>query len=668
MNQTKVYALLVGINQYADPTIRPLKGCLNDVQAMHAYLESQESLDLKLEQLTDSTETKPTKKNIVDAIESHLTEAKTGDVVLFYFAGHGIQEKTDIPAFQRAEVGGLLEALVCIDSRGIDKGDTKYTCLADKELRFLIHKVAKNGAHVLTIFDCCHSGNVDRSFGESRIARQDPLPSRGWEGFIFHNHISPDDLGTYSLPELIPQGRHIHIAACRDVELAWEYTNPDGKKCGLFTYCLLNFLRSSAGSISYKNLQSRLLHFMRGWQKKRQTPQVYAFPADESLLYQEFLGRTSVKRSIGAEIIYNPTQGWTLNLGSFHGLGRVDESSKIQIYLNTENEEIVHGSLSYIGPGYSLVSTRSAEHLDKRRVYRVQANTLFAAKIKICIVSSEENKIVQSVISQLIEVDNTYFLEIVSEIQLADYIIRVNDMGVKITLNQNDKPLVAVVEDRDSSAVKLVYSYLCHIAQWEFIQQLRPQLKRGATPDFAKYPIEIQLIQIMPDGTEELNVLNKPRLELELNHVGEDGNRYGRIKFKFINRSRRQLFVCPIYLSMTFGADPTLLEQGIWLDPGDEIYALEGDELDITLDPYIYQYQWEGSTEYLKLIVSTAEFDIDAFYLDELPQPFVPGRDPDPNRASFTWKRNKLPSKRDEWAEVTIPMFIRNPEMFAGNK
>ena len=88
-----LYALLVGINGYPNPRHR-LSGCLNDVARMREYLEGRfdgSAFQLALaEPLTDA---KATRQAVIDAFQNHLSQAKKGDVALFYFSGHGSQER-----------------------------------------------------------------------------------------------------------------------------------------------------------------------------------------------------------------------------------------------------------------------------------------------------------------------------------------------------------------------------------------------------------------------------------------------------------------------------------------------------------------------------------------------------------------------------------------------
>jgi uncharacterized caspase-like protein len=148
-----IYALLVGIDDYAS-SVRKLRGCVNDIGHMKAFLEARIKLDtLKLKTLTNK---EATRQAVIDNFRSHLGQAGTEDVALFCYSGHGSQEQAP-EEFWPLELDHLNETLVCYDSRLPESWN-----LADKELAKLIGEVANRQAHVVVVLDCCHSGSGTR--------------------------------------------------------------------------------------------------------------------------------------------------------------------------------------------------------------------------------------------------------------------------------------------------------------------------------------------------------------------------------------------------------------------------------------------------------------------------------------------------------------------------
>ena len=136
-----IYALLVGIDRYAPTSVAPiptLKGCANDINAIETYLRDlkrQIAGEWTLQPPKKLIDEQATRQAIVDGFLQYLTQADSNDIALFYCSGHGSQEPAP-PEFMHLEPNGLLETLVCYDSRTTGNHD-----LADKELRYLLKTI-----------------------------------------------------------------------------------------------------------------------------------------------------------------------------------------------------------------------------------------------------------------------------------------------------------------------------------------------------------------------------------------------------------------------------------------------------------------------------------------------------------------------------------------------
>lgn len=261
-----IYALLVGIDTYhpvSVPAISSLKGCVNDIKAVEAYLRERTKADeWKLVEPSNLpwilTNEKATRQAIINSFEQHLCNANSDDIVLFYYSGHGAQEKAT-EDFWHLEPDRLNETLVCYDSRTEGSRD-----LADKELAYLISQVAQKNPHVVMIFDCCHSGSGTRDLAPEIIVRRAPVDSRErpLSSYIFaQDQTALDELLTSSrnlekktTGLVLPKGRHVMLSACRDYELAKEYKGEDGQSRGAFSYFLLETLQRTNGSLTYRDL------------------------------------------------------------------------------------------------------------------------------------------------------------------------------------------------------------------------------------------------------------------------------------------------------------------------------------------------------------------------------------------------------------------------------
>jgi hypothetical protein len=304
----RLYGLLVGIDAYTAP-VPPLHGCANDVRHMQVWLEHRGAARIPpaLRTLIDA---QATRAAIIEAFRSHLGQAGTGDVALFYYSGHGSQEPA--PAeYQNQEPDGLDETLVAYDSRQPGGWD-----IADKELAVLIAEVASRGAHVVIVLDSCHSGTATRLAGDL-VARRMASDSRARPAasFWFFDQpiVSPMLQESTSDWRVLPYGPHVLLAACRDFELATEFTAPTGERRGMFSYYLLDTLQQMGDRMSYRNLYKRVQTLVYS-RNPGQLPQ-----AEGDLERVAFDG-TMLASAQQMSIRYIANVGWRLDAGAVHGV------------------------------------------------------------------------------------------------------------------------------------------------------------------------------------------------------------------------------------------------------------------------------------------------------------------------------------------------------------
>ena len=135
-------ALLIGIN-YLN-TYYELTGCIRDVNQMKTFLETKgfDSFDT----LTDLTDIKPTRINILNKIKNFISSAIDGDLLFIHFSGHGSYTYDT----NKDEIDGNDETIVSID--------LKY--IIDDEIKSIINQYCKKNVSIIGIFDSCHSGTM----------------------------------------------------------------------------------------------------------------------------------------------------------------------------------------------------------------------------------------------------------------------------------------------------------------------------------------------------------------------------------------------------------------------------------------------------------------------------------------------------------------------------
>ncbi|MCB0061760.1 MAG: caspase family protein [Caldilineaceae bacterium] len=235
MLQQPLYALLIGIDRYASPTVPDLGGCVNDVEAMGALLQTTFAVAadhiaiLRNEQATLAGVQAAFHRHLIEMVRNHLQQAQfagQAPAVLFHFSGHGSQAPDPI----RRKASGLDETLVCHDSRLPGIYDLK-----DWELGEMIDELAQYTENITVILDCCHSGSG------TRPGKQPVKPVVNVRGCDADRRTQPHSLAQ-DAPRSFPvvtatpavatasgvvgSANHVLLAACLNKEKAYEYVPP----------------------------------------------------------------------------------------------------------------------------------------------------------------------------------------------------------------------------------------------------------------------------------------------------------------------------------------------------------------------------------------------------------------------------------------------------------
>lgn len=207
ITQGETYAVIIGISDYQDDQIKDLKFAHNDAVAFADFISSPAGGNVSNENVSFLINEKATIANIYAAQQSILDRAKSGDLVYFYFSGHGDVE-TGLYA-----LGFFLAH------------DTPYKNYLTNAIRIEDVNMWANGmsiskdVKVVLVTDACHSG---------RISGQD---NRG-------NQLIGAQLSKMEKNE-------IRLASCEPDQKS-EEGEAWGKGRGVFSYYLLNGLMGMA--------------------------------------------------------------------------------------------------------------------------------------------------------------------------------------------------------------------------------------------------------------------------------------------------------------------------------------------------------------------------------------------------------------------------------------
>jgi len=612
-----IYALLVGINDYPTP-VPKLSGCVPDVNAVEAYLLGLSGTEVKFEILTDKA---ATKNKIVAGFRDHLSKAGPDDVAFFYFSGHGTQEDAD-EVFWQAEPSRRLQSLVCYDGIVKKNGQQQYNLLADKELRYLLHELSETGAHILTVFDCCHSGDTTRGHPIRRLAGASP--KRNWEQFIFSDQLPREAFAGQSVADLIPEGQHIQMAACSSKESAFE---KDGH--GVFTTNLLDFLERTGSFITYYDQQSLLRNFLKN--NFKQTPQIYASRSAPDELFHLFLdlnpdsdlirgGRKSGGRRPGnvllwGNVIYRPNEGWWLDMGHLHGVSAMAKNVEVT---SLDEAETMTARIGKIEASRTELLFDAGATISPEGIYKAAITDFLSALVKVFFnVQTSDPAGLRNIEAVWKTEAGPNLMQAEKEYE-ADYTLHIAENKYTISWAEDARrlPLVPVLEDFQYQEARQTVAWLHHISRWEFVKNLH-------NPNswmFKSHPIEVEFFSVTNAGEAPVALQND---EVVLNYERQaDGQFGGRIKIRITNRFHRELHIALLYLSINFGSNGGLLKPKVVnLQPGESAWTFEGKTIPITFEQQVGYYNWPDSVTYLKFIANTEYFDVTPLLLPGLPSP-----------------------------------------------
>jgi hypothetical protein len=264
-NCPKYRVLLVGIDAYP---VRPLYGCVNDIDAVQRLLLERAGLPVaSITRLASphfgSTHEKtvpeePATLANIRAALARLASNEVGpdDRVFLYYSGHGGRTQVSSPH-------GMFhcESLVPVDFRADPR---QPRLLLDFELNRLLASIAKRTQSVTLVLDCCHSTGATRE-----VVGGPELRARFLDFPADFGNDNPLQVGR----ELVlPPGEYQSagcvdecqvVAACLNHELAREGVGADGLTHGLLTQALVAELSRVSPC------EVRTVPWARLWQKMR---------------------------------------------------------------------------------------------------------------------------------------------------------------------------------------------------------------------------------------------------------------------------------------------------------------------------------------------------------------------------------------------------------------
>ncbi|PSF37743.1 peptidase C14 [Aphanothece hegewaldii CCALA 016] len=216
--QAKLWVLLVGVNEYYDQNLPPLRYSALDCQGLGEALNDATQTFPQKEIIIhhDLAEQKPFLQTVKASLERIVTEAKTQDTVLFYFSGHGLLD----PESQ--------QTILCLTDT--NKENLLETGLTLQDLLVMFNRCA---AHCQVVWlDACHCGNMTLTGARGEL-KESLLPNPTTQLLEALRKRAAKSKGFYAL------------LSCDQGQQSWEF--PDLGH-GVFSYYLMRGLRGEAAN------------------------------------------------------------------------------------------------------------------------------------------------------------------------------------------------------------------------------------------------------------------------------------------------------------------------------------------------------------------------------------------------------------------------------------
>lgn len=257
-------ALLCGVNDYAPVGAGgpDLRGCVNDVKDAASTFNAMGIVPLRPMNMRILTDARATRANILAGLKWLVTGAKKGDLLIFYYSGHGSQV---------ADVSG--DEIDRKDETICPHDYATAGMIRDDDLRNAFKGVAA-GVNLEVLLDSCHSGTGTRELNAiSKVPAGEEVTYRYIEppvdyGFFLDADPSIPRKGLLKRGEgekemvIVPGLNHVLWAACHDFQLSME-TNIGGAVRGVFTYSYFKVLRRVGLGVTRLRLDSLVTDYMR---------------------------------------------------------------------------------------------------------------------------------------------------------------------------------------------------------------------------------------------------------------------------------------------------------------------------------------------------------------------------------------------------------------------
>ncbi len=696
-DKPNIFAILIGIDKYDYPNA-DLYGCVRDSIQVEKYLRSEvpgasdrlyvtrlrspfpdatpQELEVGGPEPKALREAPPTRQSVIDHLLDIATVATKNDVILLHYSGHGSFEKRP-PELDHLSAAkndkGRATTLFLKDSQTTVDGNLVQH-LRDKELSWLLNKIAANNPHIVTIMDCCNSA------GNTRMAKEKDPQVR-----VRYTKSSDDSasISTYAFYEenkdvldknpkefKLPTAPHVGMYACRSYQLAKEWDFDDGT-FGVFTYSLLNTLRSTKGNISYKDLV-KMVRTKASATVVHQTP--LWFSTDPKMGEMRFLGGDAADNQSAYTVTAGDNSGEAkIDGGTLHGL--IDPAKGTTSFLVFTAGKDVKGlkpsdgrtaTLTTIGTESSTITFDDGKNFPDDAEFMkaiVTAEPLTKTTVSIVMESqdgtildpTDAGKSTDDKVKALVKAKDDVtaalgpnkFVEVAdgaSEFRIFVYYRDDGNAAMRIAAKDNINALVQIIPGFSRSAVQKIVAQISHIAKWDRTLKLQNENPSIIRPG----DVSIEVIrQVEKNGKKEEEVVphnGEVVVVAAPANTPKKSNLHPRLKFRVRLNANDQvpLYCAMVNMNSEYGIPFNMLNDGDYLgkpeqynEAGIKIDTVEKTELSAgadadnptgrfmrySLPKHLQDDPFAAVEDHIKLIVSTVPFDPSHMLMPNLPAP-----------------------------------------------
>ncbi|KAI0309849.1 caspase domain-containing protein [Amylostereum chailletii] len=354
---SRLFALIVGLDEYADPGVDNLFGAVGDARDLKKFLiENMNVPTFRIQELYNERATRENIKRCIRGLATH-PDIKKGDPILVFYAGHG-SEAVPPKGWSAGGWNKKIQMLAPYDFIPSTVCSELGQGIPDITLSILLSDIAKvKGDNITVILDCCHSGSGTRrgKCDPTSMVRGITLP----KDYAIYPRLDEDVRlpgglrATVVAPghETTGMLSHVLLSACTEGQGAKER-----RRRGVFTLALLRILREvGTNRITYKDLIARLPDFTT-----EQTPQCEGIHQTRIL----FDGKApSEPRVLYSVAIKNGV--YALEAGEAHGITR---GAEFEVY---EDQDVGQAPLGTLIAARTSVFNTQMRLADPKRAMRL---------------------------------------------------------------------------------------------------------------------------------------------------------------------------------------------------------------------------------------------------------------------------------------------------------